>query len=158
MDPNRLNRTTGNCEITADIYATDEFFAQYKNKNPIIFTIFVAVLFVIMICVFLVYDSSVTKRKAKYASSATQSNKILSDLFPGSICDRLLDDEVIVRQLLGRDELANSSSKQFAIPFAMSSGYFSDTKDIFNAYRAPPIADLFLNTTVFYGDIVGKLN
>ena len=142
--------------MEASIYVSDEFISEYDSKSPVIFTTVVAALFALMLCVFLLYDASVDSRKTKFVKAANQSNKILQQLFPSNIHDRLLADKSIESQFVKNSK--NEGSNHFAVPFPKSSDHLYSTMDHSNMYLTPPIADLFLNTTVFYGDIVGKFH
>ena len=84
--------------------------------------------------------SFVQSRNKKVENVAARSNAIVSSLFPSNVRDRLLAENMEVHVLNGK-----SGAK---------SALNGNDKDV-GVYKSKPIADLFPETTVLFGDIVG---
>jgi hypothetical protein len=56
FDPEATSQVDGHCQIFLDVYPSDEFVASYTDSIPIIFTVIVAMLFLIMAVIFAVYN------------------------------------------------------------------------------------------------------
>jgi hypothetical protein len=91
----------------------------------------------------------------KLKGAVTRSNKILNQLFPVNIRDRILADGLIENKVLEGERRHSLRSVTSLSGPGNYSNYFNPPTDI-DDDTTLPIADLFLNTTVFYGDIVGK--
>lgn len=82
-----------------------------------------------MILLFLVYDLSVQKLNRAVITNAARSNAIVSSIFPGNIRDRLIGSN--------RD-----------------TSLFTEGALTTQAGDGKPLADLFLESTVIFADIV----
>lgn len=94
-------------------------------------TTIVVAIFAFASLTFLIYDHFVRQRRKQYIKRLRQQETIVSDLFPTAIRDRLYGG-------------ISDSSRHSAV--LKSGDYDPDS---------PPLADLFLNTTVIFADIVG---
>ena len=174
------------CTYSFYVYPSRELEAAYETKRPVTFTIAVVVIFLEVIAVFVVYDWLVERRQKKVMDSAIRTNAVVNSLFPATVRDRLMENAVrdqigydkkrqkqIGAALLPRSvdsRLPTNVSPTHGAPskFLMTqtpqmnaSGHRSDvdpTKVATNVqvYESKPIADLFPNASVLFGDIVGK--
>jgi hypothetical protein len=148
----------GHCQIFLDIYPSETYVSPYENSIPVIFTVIVALLFLIMAVFFVVYNGYalssdrslnfelpsyiivlfplrfVQNRNKKVENAAARSNAIVSSLFPSNVRDL----EVHVSKGKNRSKSATNNKEN----------------DV-GVYKSKPIADLFPETTVLFGDIVG---
>lgn len=127
------------CPYAVDIYPSKTMQNSFASKNPRSFTLGVASIFLFTIIVFLFYDFMVERRQRFLAEAADKSNAIVSSLFPQIVRDRLFDDNK-----------KDTNAKQFDVRANSGSILPNDP-----ARRSAPIADLFPNTTVMFGDIAG---
>eukprot|EP00934_Nitzschia_sp_Nitz4_P002415 Nitzschia sp. Nitz4//scaffold346_size17405//10631//14100//NITZ4_008831-RA/size17405-augustus-gene-0.10-mRNA-1//1//CDS//3329548653//2410//frame0 len=132
--------------ITLRIYPTDDLKDSVLTSKPYIYAGGVALIFLCTCLMFLVYDWTVRLRQNKVMDRIAAQDKIVSNLFPETIRDRLYgnDNEGGMRSSL--DQSSHSASKD---P--------SDFQNVSNprVYGGKPIADLFLETTVLFADISG---
>jgi class 3 adenylate cyclase len=92
------------------------------------------------ILVFFFYDFLVERRQTALADKANKSSAIVTALFPKIVRDRLFEDNT-KRKGWGMKEFMTESNED------------SDFHQ--NVAKNAPIADLFTNTTVMFGDISG---
>eukprot|EP00934_Nitzschia_sp_Nitz4_P002211 Nitzschia sp. Nitz4//scaffold363_size14950//383//8108//NITZ4_008904-RA/size14950-snap-gene-0.0-mRNA-1//1//CDS//3329549257//2211//frame0 len=114
------------CLYTLSIYPSGEFVESFDSKNPMVYTVAVASIFLFTIAVFLVYDCLVQRRQDKVMSTAERSTAIVSSLFPKDVAERLMD--------VHRQETAQK---------------------IQEVNEGKAIAELFPSATVMFADIVG---
>lgn len=114
---------------------------SFNSTRPLIFTAGVAAIFVFAVLVFIFYDVLVERRQKQLAETAHRSTAIVSALFPQIVRDRLFDD---------KSRLAQKGMKTF---INQSKTTNLDQRHELN--KNAPIADLFTNTTVMFGDISG---
>ena len=127
---------------TQKIYPTEEFEAEYKTNTPVIFACVVAGTFVVVALFFVVYDFMVLKRNEKMVANAAKSNAIVSSFVPDHLRDRLLN----THNLKGKTLKTFLSSQH-------SDGRVSEDSV---QEASDPLADLFLDCTVCFADIVGR--
>ena len=77
------------CIYSLTIHPTSEFRSHYKTSNPVVFTTFVALIFVFALLTFLVYDCLVERRQTQVMEKAVLANNIVRSLFPDSVRERL---------------------------------------------------------------------
>jgi len=130
-------------QLVLELYPSDEFKESFSDKEPIIYAVVVFCIFVFTGVVFLIFDWTVRKRQSKVEERLTAQDKIVSNLFPGTIRDRLYNmndletsDTDSMSQQTARRELRRDM----------------DDPDIL---KSRPIADLYLETTVIFADIAG---
>eukprot|EP00523_Entomoneis_sp_CCMP467_P001058 CAMPEP_0168743416 /NCGR_PEP_ID=MMETSP0724-20121128/13565_1 /TAXON_ID=265536 /ORGANISM="Amphiprora sp., Strain CCMP467" /LENGTH=1154 /DNA_ID=CAMNT_0008791045 /DNA_START=91 /DNA_END=3556 /DNA_ORIENTATION=+ len=148
------------CEYILEIYATDELKESYESKDPLIFAIVVAMIFVFTTMVFLVYDWAVQRRQWMIIRAARKTQAIVSSLFPKNVQDRIMKDvdEEVNREANGplitrgnrtKDQLQNFLKGKEATAEGGETAVDEGTK------RSKPIADLFPEATIIFADIVG---
>ena len=115
------------CQIKLDVYPSSDFFVTYETRAPFSVTLSVAVIFVFTAIMFIIYDRLVERRQALVMWNAEQHTAIVSNLFPESVRNRLIQ---------ANDQLQRRNS--------LSSQIRSLKKDGSDA----PIADLFCDCTV----------
>ncbi|CAB9520226.1 Receptor-type guanylate cyclase gcy [Seminavis robusta] len=134
----------GHCMYSMKIYPTQEFEDNYKTSTPIIFATVVASTFLLVFIVFLMYDRMVLKRNEKMISNAAKSNAIVTSIVPDHLRDRLLNRQDDDKDMNGKK---NGTLKTFLNNEHGGQGM--------ERGQSPPLADLFLDTTVCFADIVG---
>jgi hypothetical protein len=110
------------------------------------------VIFFVMAFVFFAYDKYVQKRNQKVFRQAVKTNAIVSSFFPKQIRDRLFNNPESDE---GSKKRRGSSTwtKQLRLKTFLNDG---DDGTSVATHDDGPIADLFLNCTVLFADIVGK--
>ena len=126
------------------IYPSQSFRDSYNSNTPEIFAAAVAATFGLVALVFFMYDVMVNQRNENLVNNAAQSHAIINGLFPGQIRDRLLENNKEAR----KQSHTNAAS--------LKSFLNVDHKGENESSAAKPLADLFLETTCCFCDIVGK--
>eukprot|EP00934_Nitzschia_sp_Nitz4_P005687 Nitzschia sp. Nitz4//scaffold314_size20990//18196//20845//NITZ4_008633-RA/size20990-augustus-gene-0.26-mRNA-1//-1//CDS//3329547476//5677//frame0 len=132
--------------ITLRMYPTDEMKDSVTTSRPSIYASGVAIVFVFTWMMFMVYDWTVRHRQERVMQRVEAQDKIVSNLFPATIRDRLYG---IGDKLAGCDDGYSTTS---ASQNPHASGGDVNGPDIFGSR---PLADLFLETTVLFADIAG---
>lgn len=147
----------GHCMMYVDVYPTDTFDESYESNLPIILTVVVALLFVAMACIFFMYDYLVKSRDDKVVGAAARSTAIVASLFPSNVRERLLADQEDTKSPSGKGGGSNDSGNGGITSLkGFLAGESQDTEMLDeDVYKTKPIADLFPETTVMFGDIVG---
>lgn len=150
FDPELASTTEGHCQVFLGVYSSAKFAAEYESDLPLIFTIIVAALFFVMACVFFLYDRLVTNRNEKVVGAAARSNALVSSLFPSNVRDRLMAEQ---------EEEDERNQKQGGTLKGYLTGEDLARNDAdSDLFKTKPIADLFPETTIMFGDIVGNLS
>lgn len=131
------------CPYRATVYPSAKMRKTFESDIPILFTVGVAFIFLFTIFIFAAYDYLVQRRQNILARVATKSTAIVSALFPKIVRDRLFDEK--------KQDIPKRNTMQF-----MKHTTAPNTFDkVGIAAKSAPIADLFTNTTVMFGDISG---
>jgi len=129
------------CPYRVAVYPSSSMHSDFETKSALMTTIGIASIFVFTIMVFALYDFLVERRQKFLAEQAHKSTAIVSSLFPKIVRDRLFDDN-------DRNGNAKRGLQNF-----LSHPPKLDQEDGMSNDR--PIADLFKNATVMFGDIAG---
>eukprot|EP00980_Cylindrotheca_fusiformis_P009000 scaffold1926_cov108-Cylindrotheca_fusiformis.AAC.4 len=141
FDPSELPE--GSCVPmqTIHMYPSAELEDSFRTNNDIVYTVVVIVIFVFTTLVFLLYDFSVGRRQRTVMERIMKQDRIVADVFPTAIRDRLYEHQADSADLEGDDEplvLDNS----LLIKSSSNSGSL-------------PLAELFPSVTVVFADLVG---
>eukprot|EP00977_Amphora_coffeiformis_P013348 scaffold3471_cov175-Amphora_coffeaeformis.AAC.22 len=131
-----------------DVYPSKPFRESYDSNTPKIFAICIATTFVLVTIIFFVYDFLVQERNTKLVQKAAKSNAIVSSMFPSTIRDRLIGQD---NELDGKSHKKKTKSLKAFMVSGDRTGSDDDGPDI----ASKPLADLFLETTVCFADVVG---
>jgi CHASE domain len=170
------------CHYRVLVIPTESLQNTYETDQPMILSAVVAFMFFVTACAFMVYTTYIQNRQKKLLSIATHTSKIVSQLFPAKMRDRILKEaedqalEAIIEQqqqhahkglrMGARSSVkstasADGTSLAFKIQEHLSNatGSISKSTSILQASRkhvaSRPVAELFAETTVFFGDLVG---
>jgi len=144
--------SSGPCDFSIVIYSSQTYSDLTTSNVPVIFAVAVALVFVLVICTFLMYDRFVRRRNEKLVNAAVRSDKILSSLFPSNVKSRLFE----AQESTPKATKASSPIGPAFVPAAKSRlRIFLDSGDasdgIQNAasnddigYEGKPIADLYV--------------
>jgi Adenylate and Guanylate cyclase catalytic domain len=148
----------GSCVYKLSFYPSSEFRARYKSNVPIAFAVLVGVAFSVVAATFFVYDWFVVRKNNKIIDAAAHSSAIVSSLFPSTVRDRLLNNDtehtngVSYKEETGKAKLKSFlNSADGGAAAAAEMNHLSDH----NFFQTKPIADLFPETTIMFGDLVG---
>lgn len=136
-------------KLTLYLYPSDDLKANYTTSDPWVYMLVVLGIFLLTSLTFLLFDWAVRAREAKVMDRVKLQDKIVSNLFPATFKDRLytMND--------GRDMSSfNESTTSFGATAAMQKkAQRMLERDLDNPelLRGKPLADLFLETTVFFG-------
>ncbi|CAB9511914.1 Receptor-type guanylate cyclase gcy [Seminavis robusta] len=119
--------------LTIQVYPSDTTKNAYMTNEPALFTGIVIIIFTVTAALFVFYDFAVNRRQIKVMLRLTQQDKIVADLFPQQIMTRLYNNDDSVGE----------------------SGILSAGDEPQLQKEKPPIADLYLNSTVMAADLVG---
>jgi hypothetical protein len=168
-------KSNSSCMYSLHLYPTDQLHDEYATNKPVLLTVSVVAVFLFTSIVFLLYDAMVKRRQALVLKSAERSNAIVSSLFPADIRDRLFKHGESGESKKKNDrEIAKAKggvlSSLTDAPKMRLNTFLKDDDDEedgilernqadgaspVEVYDTKPIADLFPNTTVMFGDIAG---
>ena len=142
------------CTYKIFVTPTTEFQESYQTTTPIVYTILVVAVFAFTILVFVVYDFLVQRRQRKLLTTAERTTAIVSSLFPKEVHDRIME-QVEQEALLGAEAkkpagLSRNAKSQMQDFFSEGEGASATPR-----LKSKPIADLFPEATIMFGDIVG---
>ena len=157
------------CSFSSRIYPTVEWSESFFTSNPYTYAAAVVSCFLVTTLVFIVYDCFVQKRNRTVMESATKTSQIVSSLFPSNVRDRLMDELTPVtedpkkRQAWPKaSEIAKNRITAIGDDHSNSNNYDMSMRDDSvrcmtsdRIFGSQPIADLFPNTTIMFGDMVG---
>ena len=134
------------------VYPSKEFRDSYNTKQPLIYTLVVALSFLFTGLMFLFYDNLVHRRQERTMENAVRTNVLVASLFPANVRDRIL--ESAQQQKNGSDSKdkgrLSGSIKGFLNEQGGSKNMGLDEDDD-DFFATKPIADLFPYTTVMFG-------
>jgi len=134
--------TPGHCQFSMRIFPGKKFAAMFDSKTPMIFAIVVASTFAMVAIGFLVYDIFVHQRNEKLVAIVARSNAIVTSLFPGKYRDEIIGvNDHETKNQKGGKRLTEVGEKAL--------------READGSPGSRPMADLFLNTTVMFADVVG---
>ena len=151
------------CSYTIRIYPTQEFWDAYHTSSPASTAGIVAATFVFIGIIFCLYDAAVHMRQKRILKVASQSEKILSVLYPKTIRDRLFGLEKkeeegssanIAKKKQKKSDLIKAARYELK-NYVKSSSSPAANLEALEDLGSKPIADLFLNATVLFADIAG---
>jgi hypothetical protein len=150
------------CSYRATAYPTAELQDSFLSSTPWLYGVLAVLLFFFTTVVFGLYDFFVYRRQRELIVKAERTNKLVSELFPSNVKDRLLDDGGSVMRKgsthFDRGSMNRASSMRSIDGFATDMTLVSRTGSVsnrINPYQSRPIADLFPSATVMFGDLVG---
>ena len=124
------------------------------STAPIIFVCVVAGTFLLMIATFFVYDWLVQRRNRNLVLNAAQSNAIVTSMFPGSLREKVVAQN---RNDQNRNEKATRGNVVSKMKSLLADGESSE--DIgFLGFDSSPLAELYLETSIMFADVVGKFS
>lgn len=127
------------CPYTFRIYPSAEMETHYVTRNPIIYSIVIALVFVFTSIVFIGYDYLVERRQKVVVKSATRADALVSSLFPTTVKDRLYEGQ--------KKEKNDRRSKEAAQVVGLEN-HLLDNVDMDE--DVSPIADLYPATTIMF--------
>eukprot|EP00980_Cylindrotheca_fusiformis_P008566 scaffold1820_cov129-Cylindrotheca_fusiformis.AAC.7 len=130
--------------VNLHMYPSAELEDSFKTDNDIIYTAVVVVIFAFTSLVFLLYDFSVGRRQRTVMDRVAKQDRIVSDVFPTAIRDRLYENQA-KKMMNGNDVDADDG------PFGLDETFYGRSNTIGSA----PLADLFPSVTVVFADLVG---
>ena len=142
----------GNCIYTLNVYPSIAMEDQYLTKDPLLYTIVLACVFLLTSLIFLAYDWMVRHQQRKLLAKAVQSGAIVSTLFPKAVRDKMYAEQ---QQQNGS---AKSKKQKGALHSNKLQAYMSENpmdhglEDIENTQ---PIAEIYQDCTVLFIDLVG---
>eukprot|EP00980_Cylindrotheca_fusiformis_P013555 scaffold3456_cov112-Cylindrotheca_fusiformis.AAC.1 len=141
FDPSKLPEGTCVPMQTIRIYPSAELEDSFRTNNDVIYTVGVVVIFVFTTLVFLLYDFSVGRRQRTVMERIMKQDRIVADVFPTAIRDRLYENHADGADLGGEDEA-----------IVVHNSFVSKSSSISGS---APLAELFPSVTVVFADLVG---
>lgn len=138
----------GLCQHDLHLYPSAKLRATFDTNNAAIYSSVIALAFFCTFILLIVYDLMVNRRQNKVMKAASRTQAIVTSLFPKDIGRKLVEEaykdssgqkddawkKPAVQSILGRDGQINADA---------------------NKESKAPLADLFPEATVLFGDIVG---
>eukprot|EP00980_Cylindrotheca_fusiformis_P011350 scaffold2626_cov159-Cylindrotheca_fusiformis.AAC.1 len=144
LDIDQSQLPEGSCVpvLTLHVYPSAELEDSFKTNNGSIYTVAVVVIFVFTSLVFLLYDFSVGRRQRTVMDRIAKQDRIVSDVFPTAIRDRLYENQA--KNMMHEEEEDDG-------PLGLDETFYGTS----NATGSAPLADLFPSVTVIFADLVG---
>eukprot|EP00980_Cylindrotheca_fusiformis_P019533 scaffold6768_cov109-Cylindrotheca_fusiformis.AAC.8 len=127
------------CRYKVTAYPSAKMEARFSSDEPAVTAGSAAGIFLFTLMVFLIYDFLVERRQRFLADTASKSSAIVTALFPQIVRDRMFETEDKNTKHRGLRSSAVESSMDPVIFHGVRGG--------------APIANLFTNATVMFGDI-----
>eukprot|EP00980_Cylindrotheca_fusiformis_P001176 scaffold322_cov88-Cylindrotheca_fusiformis.AAC.3 len=145
LDIDQSQLPEGSCipVLTLHVYPSSEFEDSFRTDNATSYTIAVIAIFGFTSLVFLLYDYSVGKRQRTVMDRIVKQDRIVSDIFPTAIRDRLYENQAN-NMLTGDDDMLDNDDGLIG---------FADGRS--KSMGSAPLADLFPIVTVVFADLVG---
>jgi hypothetical protein len=157
-----------NCPFTLTVYPSAALHDYYTTNNPMLFTIAAVIIFLFTSAVFVLYDIMVERRQKLVLSTAAKTSAIVSSLFPSNVRAELMkeqDEKERERERERRERAAivespKQSPKRRLKTLLMDADANNGqglvvSPPTLHSYASKPLADLYADTTVFFGDIAG---
>eukprot|EP00980_Cylindrotheca_fusiformis_P018548 scaffold6142_cov116-Cylindrotheca_fusiformis.AAC.5 len=131
--------------LTLHVYPSEELEQSFQTSKAIAYTVAVAAGSIFASLVFLLYDYFVRRRQAKVMERITRQDKIMANIFPSAIRNRLYESQ---------EKQQNERSGRHS-----EHGDFNDDSENRDfegdSYIPAPMADLFPSVSVVFADIAG---
>lgn len=134
------------CVYTISTFPTRALENQYVSKDPALYTAVVVAIFLFTSIVFLLYDRLLNRRQLTLEvekSAARKHERLVSSLFPVNVRDQVLVQAGSTGPAKPADGKGHVSGTAFTVDSA-------------NIFGSRPIADLYPQTTVFFGTLEGE--
>ena len=132
------------CPFVLHVFPSDTKRDQHKSNEPYLFAICAVIIFIFTAAVFLLYDFWVERRQRLVMNTAIRSTAIVSSLYPTSVRERLYTESQDKQATKKRSLFGLDQERTLVSPFQ---GMVPERVE------SAPIADLFADCTVFFGDI-----
>jgi len=140
----------GLCVHDLRVYPSSKFRATFETNHPAVYAGVVGLAFLGTAFIMLLYDFLVNRRQSKTVKIAARTQAIVTSLFPKEIGKKIVAQAV---------EEPASAAKGWKIKTTTKKKddgeYGSSGGDMNNFKSSKPMADLFPEATVMFGDIVG---
>eukprot|EP00980_Cylindrotheca_fusiformis_P014459 scaffold3860_cov116-Cylindrotheca_fusiformis.AAC.1 len=147
IDESELPEGTCVPTLTMHVYPSEDLEQSFYTSNAIIYTAIVIIIFIFTSLVFLLYDYFVRRRQTKVMERIMRQDKIVANVFPTNIRDRLYQGQ--------------EKQKKHRSTRDLQQGDFNDSFEDFgfegdsHISGSAPLADLFPSITVVFADIAG---
>jgi hypothetical protein len=140
------------CPYTLRVYPSNATRDKIVTKRAGLYASFVVIVFSFILLVFLAYDCIVERRQIMVSKMAVENRVIVASLFPEAVHARLFNHGKGV----SHDTLPSRSTSSIpeSAPLRLQKVLKGDVENGMEN-DDKPIADLFPNATVFFGDIAG---
>eukprot|EP00980_Cylindrotheca_fusiformis_P018345 scaffold5995_cov113-Cylindrotheca_fusiformis.AAC.1 len=139
--------------LTMHVYPSEDLEESFFTSNAILYTSMVVVIFIFTSLVFLLYDYFVRRRQTKVMERITRQDKIVANVFPTAIRDRLYQNQE--EQNKKKKQKSNKSTKNLHQDDFNDSIGDLDFEGDSNLSGSAPLADLFPSVTLIFADIAG---
>eukprot|EP00980_Cylindrotheca_fusiformis_P020733 scaffold7744_cov90-Cylindrotheca_fusiformis.AAC.4 len=146
---NEAELPEGTCvpTLTLHVYPSEDLERSFCTSNTFVYTAVVAASFIFTSLVFLLYDYFVRRRQTKVMERIMRQDKIVANVFPTAIRDRLYQSqERQMKGKVGRHSEHGDFDDGFDIPDYDGDSHISGSA---------PMADLFPSVSVVFADIAG---
>ena len=138
------------CFPAISIYPSQSMEDEYVTSQPVHFALITASIFVFTSLLFLLYDWVVGRQQKLIKDRALASGAIVNSLFPENVRDQLYQTgEEELKKKRGANHMMSLTAPNFSMNATSDGG--PSAHDM----SSKPIADLFEETTIFFGDLAG---
>ena len=130
------------------LYPSDELEDKFITNNALQYTVGVVLIFAFATLVFLIFDYAVQRHQQKVMQRILQQDRIVSDIFPDQLKDRLYSVEE-------DDSMSCNSSRAIRKSNRLKAVLDPNDFEDLDTFCSAPIADLYLSTTILISNISG---
>eukprot|EP00980_Cylindrotheca_fusiformis_P007513 scaffold1561_cov129-Cylindrotheca_fusiformis.AAC.5 len=143
IDQSQIPEGTCVPTLTLHVYPSEGLERSSQTHNATIYTVGVIAIFAFTSLVFLLFDFSVGRRQRAALDKIAKQDRIVSDVFPAAIRNRLYENQA-------------KNMKNGETGVLEDDGHFDlDDYGRSNSNGSTPLADLFPSVTVVFADLVG---
>ncbi len=149
------------CEYTTTVYPTTEFHETFQNQKPIWYALIVLGIYMLTSVLFCLFDVLMTRQRNRVMEAAEKQHAIVSSLFPKNIQAKLMQQADTDNTRLSKIGKAGLKNYLFDSITDGDQGNMEVVSQEANTGghrrldKSKPIADLFPETTIMFGDIAG---
>ena len=144
--------SAGYCQYRVQLFPSEQFREVMEDSTPFATAMIVACVFVGIIIAFFTYDTYVSRRNSKVMAAAAKTSKIVRSLFPSTVRAQLLG-----KPEEGVPESRPNSERKERVKSILHEAFVinKSTDESDESLKSKPIAELFPDCTVMFGDIAG---
>ncbi|CAB9499079.1 Receptor-type guanylate cyclase gcy [Seminavis robusta] len=161
-----MNETTSSgdihpgCRYTMKVYPSNDWQDHYYTRYPFFYALAAVGCFSLSCIMFLFYEWHVQVRQDAVMDAATRTNKLVSNLYPTSVKNKLLEEvdrtnHTNTEATWGKTKRFGTGRQSFQRKSKLDGSETSATGASEQLFGSDPIAELFPESTIMFADLAG---